>query len=609
MRIRRTAVLIVATLAIALAVPPSMVGSPKIHLVGTLELLLREDPDAGTAAYDYTLITGNGRVKIAFPGAAPDGFANGATVAISGWREGGTLVADGAATSTGVLASAPAWSGPRKLAVILINFTNNATKPFSRYFANATIFTKANSVRAYFYEQSHGAVNLQGTTFDWIKVPYSNSSCKPQAWEAAARSILATKGVNLAAFTNFMYIFPATPSCPWRGMGYMPGSTTWINGTPNLRTPAHELAHNFGVHHASTLRCTSNGVRVALSSHCTRSEYGDPFTTMGASMSRHDDNLALVQMGYLPTGATRTVTSTGTYALTQASAWSGVRIIGIPRGDGTWFYLEYRRPYGTYFDNFSSTDPAVNGVSIRLAGSWSTITQSLLIDTTPWTTTFADAPLRAGRVFKDPRSGISFSVVALGRTTATVLIKVPADTTPPTAPKALTGTAISTTSIGLTWSAGSDNRAVAGYRIWRDGSLLTTTNAGTLGLTDTGLAPGTTYTYVVRTLDAAGNLSSIVQTTATTTPSDLPPSAPSSIVLAIGTSAARLNWPAATDDVGVVSYEVRRDSVLVGTVTGTAFSDAGLAPATTYTWSVRAIDTVGQSGPEFAITATTLDAN
>ena len=526
MRSRRTALLIASLAVLALAIPNTLGASAKVQVIGTLELLHGEDFAGGEAIYDYNLITAGGRVGLTFHGAAPEGFVNGATVRVTGTREGGTLIADGAATSTGVLASAPGWSGPRRLAVVLINFTNNTTKPFTRTFANGVIFTNADSVRAYFAEESHGAVSLQGTTYDWIKVPYSNSTCQPQAWEAAARTILSAKGIDLASYTNFMYMFPSTPSCAWRGLGYLPGSTTWINGTPNLRTPAHELTHNFGVHHASTIRCWSNGARVALSSTCIRSEYGDPFTTMGASMTRHDDNLALVQMGYLPTSATRTITKSGTYTLTQASAASGVRILGIPRGDGTWFYLEYRRPYGTYFDNFSSTDPAVNGISIRLAGSWTTITQSQLIDTRPTTTTFADAPLTLGRTFKDYLTGTTIYVAALGRSSASVTIKVPADTSAPTAPGAFSAHTVSTTAIGLSWTTGSDNRAVAGYRIWRDGVLVTTTSASTFVFTDAGLPGGTSYAYTVRTVDATGNLSAVAQATATTMAIQPPTAAP-----------------------------------------------------------------------------------
>jgi chitodextrinase len=605
MHARRTALLIAALVVLALAIPNAIAASGKVQLIGTLELLHGEDFDTGTAIYDYRLLTAAGRVQLKFHGPAPDGFVNGAVVRVTGTRDGVALIADGGATSTGVLASAPAWSGPRKLAVILINFTNNTSKPFTRGFANGVLFTYANSVRAYFYEQSHGAVYLQGTTYDWIRIPYSNASCQPQLWETAARKVFNAKGIDLSSYTNFMYMFPSTPSCPWRGMGYLPGSTTWINGAPNLRTPAHELAHNFGVHHASTLRCTSKGVRVALSGSCTKSEYGDPFTTMGASMTRHEDNLALVQMGYLPTSATRTIVTSGTYTLTQASASSGTRILGIPRGNGTWFYLEYRRPYGSYFDNFSWTDPAVNGVTIRLANGWTTMTQSLLIDTRPWTTTFADAPLRLGHAFRDYLTGTTIYVAALGRTTATVTIKLPADTKAPTPPASLSAKATSTSGITLTWSAGTDDRAVAGYRVSRDGIAITTTSATTLTFADGSLLPATSYAYAVRTVDAAGHVSTAAEATAATMPVDTAPTAPGTLSVSLRATSAQLSWNAATDNLGVRSYEVRRDGVLIGNVAGLGFSDTGLSPGTAYTWAVGAIDTAGQPGPSIAIAGTT----
>ena len=152
--------------------------------------------------------------------------------------------------------------------------------------------------------------------FDWQRLPFNSSTCDYRAWADAGKAGLAARGVDVSAYTNFMFVFPPTSSCAWRGLGHLPGPTAWVNGAPSLRTSAHELAHNFGVHHASSLRCTANGTRVALSTKCTRNEYGDPFTTMGAAATRHDHALARVQLGYLPPSATRTITKSGTYTLT-----------------------------------------------------------------------------------------------------------------------------------------------------------------------------------------------------------------------------------------------------------------------------------------------------
>jgi hypothetical protein len=71
---------------------------------------------------------------------------------------------------------------------------------------------------------------------------------------------------------------------------------------------------------------------------------------------------------------------------------------------------------------------------------------------------------------------------------------------------------------------------------------------------------------------------------------------------------ANLAWTAATDDVAVAGYQVLRDGVVVGAPTATTFTDTGLTPATTYQYTVRALDTSGNVGPTAALAVTTLPA-
>jgi membrane carboxypeptidase/penicillin-binding protein PbpC len=80
------------------------------------------------------------------------------------------------------------------------------------------------------------------------------------------------------------------------------------------------------------------------------------------------------------------------------------------------------------------------------------------------------------------------------------------DTTAPTTPTGLTATPASATSITLSWTASTDDTAVAGYKIYRNGSLVATST--TASYTDTGLTPLTKYSYTVLATDAAGNASS-----------------------------------------------------------------------------------------------------
>src|SRR4026209_1234944 len=58
-------------------------------------------------------------------------------------------------------------------------------------------------------------------------------------------------------------------------------------------------------------------------------------------------------------------------------------------------------------------------------------------------------------------------------------------------------------------------------------------------------------------------------------------------LLAGGTS-VRLDWQASPQSDGVVSYNVIRNGTKIGEVTGTTFTDPGLAEAATYEYSVSA---------------------
>jgi hypothetical protein len=118
----------------------------------------------------------------------------------------------------------------------------------------------------------------------------------------------------------------------------------------------------------------------------------------------------------------QTVTPTGYYSIAPAELTAQPRLVRVQRGDGTYLYLEFRQPFGAY-DNFSATAAGVKGVSIRIAPDKPTRVQSLLLDMTPSTTTFEDAPLAVGRSFTDPLSGVTLTTTAVSSAGATVSIR------------------------------------------------------------------------------------------------------------------------------------------------------------------------------------------
>jgi len=89
------------------------------------------------------------------------------------------------------------------------------------------------------------------------------------------------------------------------------------------------------------------------------------------------------------------------------------------------------------------------------------------------------------------------------------------DEAAPTIPLNLIGSAISNSQINLNWSNSTDNVAVAGYKIYRNGGQIAT--SGVNSFSDINLTASTTYTYAVNAFDAANNLSGLSTSTNITT--------------------------------------------------------------------------------------------
>ena len=97
---------------------------------------------------------------------------------------------------------------------------------------------------------------------------------------------------------------------------------------------------------------------------------------------------------------------------------------------------------------------------------------------------------------------------------------VPPDTTPPSVPTNLSATGITSSQITVAWDASTDDVAVAGYQLYRDGVVIKSTPS--TSYTDTGLAALTAYSYTVAAYDYANNVSppsaALVATTASPGP-------------------------------------------------------------------------------------------
>ena len=162
----------------------------------------------------------------------------------------------------------------------------------------------------------------------------------------------------------------------------------------------------------------------------------------------------------------------------------------------------------------------------------------------------------------------------------------------------------------MTWDASTDDVAVAGYEILRDGTPVATTRLTEFYDQDAALAPNTTYTYTVEALDRSGHASS-PSTGADATTSTFTPPPPLFIGLDpfLGSSATALALAfvdTRTAPGVTTSVEVYRDHHLLRTVLAAEINngdgffeviDLGLKPNTTYEYEFRTNDKWSSTGP------------
>jgi chitodextrinase len=221
---------------------------------------------------------------------------------------------------------------------------------------------------------------------------------------------------------------------------------------------------------------------------------------------------------------------------------------------------------------------------------------AVLVGTTTTDTSYTDSGLSPVTQYTytvrayDAANNESSDSAALQATTAY-------DTTPPSVPASLTSMATTDTTISLSWNASTDNVGVTGYDLYRNGALITTTSS--TSYTDTGLAVHNSYVYSVRAHDGSGNNSAQTSPyTVSTLPDQVPPSTPGNVQsLAQTTTSISLSWDPASDDVGVVSYNIYRNGSLIANSTATNFDDQTLTYNTAYQYTVTALDAAGNESP------------
>jgi chitodextrinase len=168
------------------------------------------------------------------------------------------------------------------------------------------------------------------------------------------------------------------------------------------------------------------------------------------------------------------------------------------------------------------------------------------------------------------------------------------DVTPPTVPDAVAAQAVSPSAMFIVWEASTDDVAVAGYEVVRDGDATAKVSAS--DAVETGLLGGK-HCFRVRAFDAAGNRSALSNAICSTTAEPGMPPAPYRLrAEAASEKAVRLSWHASSQP-GMVYRVYWENGKNIGATRQSAFTAAGLKPGERHCYHVAAIDEHGRESP------------
>jgi M6 family metalloprotease-like protein len=342
--------------------------------------------------------------------------------------------------------------GPQNVAVLIVNMPGGPQFPAGldqpSFWEQQFFSSTPKSVNTYWGETSYGQTSATGQVFGPFALDQSYTCDQVQGIYTSAINA-AKPTVDFSSYTRVVVVYPVT-TCGWGGWGMLgcwegdaqiahPYSLVWIPIVPGNTTGedftgllGHELGHNLGLNHSSTLNFRSMPLgpldytpitsgSVGSPTQPLDEEYGDWFTVMGVGFwldGQYTAHNKAVVLGWLGGSDFVEVTSSGTFTIAPFEQSSGVRALRILRDPLTssWVWIEYRQPIGAYDGDWLSLAPGINiyqGALVHYEDQYSIDGHLFLLDFNfqgdEWG--FQSPDMTPGQTWSDPYSPLTLTVI------------------------------------------------------------------------------------------------------------------------------------------------------------------------------------------------------
>ena len=152
---------------------------------------------------------------------------------------------------------------------------------------------------------SENRLNLSGTVVGPYQIPFVAFEYNCNNYEQIKKILLQkakTAGINENQYDYVSFVFPA--QCSYVGIAEIGGRYTWNHVCNSARTPLHELGHNFGMFHATSL--------ISISGQ--NPEYADLSDFMGQYLS-YLNSPHISQMQWNTSAEIQDITRSGNFSL------------------------------------------------------------------------------------------------------------------------------------------------------------------------------------------------------------------------------------------------------------------------------------------------------